>query len=83
MADKATPFTEQAVSSADIRSLCGDIPDWKVSSIAALLPTRGDIEVAVAWADHQDEACEGRVLEGKSAQIFDILTVDEEMDEEH
>jgi hypothetical protein len=82
MPDKATSIVEQTVSSADIRRLCGDAPDWKIASIAALLPTPGDIELAVARADRDDEACEERALEGKAAQVFDILTADEDMDED-
>jgi len=82
MSEKATSVIEETVSSADIRRLCGDAPDWKIASIAALLPTQSDIEVAVAWADRDDEACGQRALEGKAAQVFDILTADEGIEED-
>ena len=82
MVNKATSTTEGGISSADIRDLCGDIADWKVSAIADLSPTVTDIELAVAWADGRDEFRRQRSLEGNSAQIFDILTADEDADEE-
>jgi len=82
MPERATPMIVQAASSADIRRLCGDVPDWKVASIAALLPTQQEVELAAAWADRDDEACEERAIEGKSAQVFDILTAGDDVDEE-
>ena len=79
---KATPKADFEVTGSDIRGICGDIVDWKVSAILALAPTRNEIELAVAWADHQDDTRQQRSLEGKCAQIFDILAADEEVEEE-
>jgi hypothetical protein len=70
------------ISSLDIRSLCGDIPDWKVSAIFGLSPEREEIELAVAWADQRDDPGQQRSVKSKSAQIFDILMAGEEAEEE-
>lgn len=77
------PDSSPQLTSAVIRRLCGDVPDWKVASIAALLPTQDEIEVAVAWADRDEDACEGKTLQGKSADVFDILTADDDRNDEY
>ena len=74
--------SELMLSASEIRSLCGEIDDWKILAISALLPTRNDVETAVAWADRRDEVCEEQSLTGKSAQIFDILATDVPDEEE-
>jgi hypothetical protein len=62
-----------------VRELCGDVLDWKVSAILALRPTEADLAVAVGWANQQDElGQEDRPLEGVAAQVYEVLTADED-----
>jgi len=74
--------TGSGVQTEDIRRICGDIADWKLVAIVALSPGTNDLELAVAWADNEDEFRQQRPLSGITAQIYDILTSDEEPDEE-
>lgn len=68
----------------EVRELCGDVLDWKVSGILALQPSAADLAVAFGWANQQDElGQEGRPLEGLPAQLYEILTADEDDGREH
>ncbi|QUD89322.1 hypothetical protein [Phenylobacterium montanum] len=63
----------------EVRRICGDVLDWKVSAILALRPTASDVTVAVGWANRQDElGDEGLPLEGMAAQVYEVLTADED-----
>jgi 3-deoxy-D-manno-octulosonate 8-phosphate phosphatase KdsC-like HAD superfamily phosphatase len=73
--------TDPGIAAEDIRRICGDMADWKVIAIVGLKPSISDLELAVAWADHEDEFRQERALEGVAAQVYDILTADEEEEE--
>jgi hypothetical protein len=71
------------VTANEVRAICGDILDWKVAAIEALNPTPGDVAVAVGWAGGADDLGErGHALEGLAAQVYDVLTANEEYGEE-
>lgn len=72
------------ITADDVRQTCGDLLDWKVSAILALQPSAADLDVAVGWANQQDElGQEGQPLEGLPAQIYEVLTADEDDGREH
>jgi hypothetical protein len=58
----------------------GEIDDAKVIDILVLKPTMADVEEAAIWATGDGDvlAKAGRPLTGISAEIFEILTADEE-----
>ncbi len=63
----------------EVRRLCGDMLDWKVSAILALRPSAEDLAAAVAWAERQDDiGQEGHPLEGLPAQVYELLTADDD-----
>lgn len=77
-------MTKPAISSTEIRRICGDIPDWKVAAIQA---ERGDInalEQAAAWASGDDETPPMRHLppESPAGRIHAVLTAGEEEEED-
>lgn len=77
------PNSAAALKAEDVRDLCGDVLDWKVAAILALRPTAGDVAAAAAWANGQDELGQaGRPLEGRAAQVYELLTADEAYEEE-
>ncbi|MFZ5721887.1 MAG: hypothetical protein ACOY5Y_20730 [Pseudomonadota bacterium] len=78
MAEARTDLT-----AADVRGICGDILDWKVAAILELRPAAADVEAAAAWAGGQDDLGRlGRPLSGTTAQVYDILTADEALEDE-
>lgn len=71
------------LTAADVRGICGDILDWKVAAILELRPTAGDVEAAAGWASGQDDLGRfGRPLSGVTAQVYEILTADEDFEDE-
>jgi len=69
----------ETVSAEEVRRLCGDVPDWKVT---AILDTGADIaaiQTAVAWFAGEDDVMgeERRPLAGDAAVVYDILIADE------
>jgi len=68
------------LTSEEVRRICGDLSDWKVSAILETHATIGDLEAAVAWLVGEDDVMgeERRALSGASARIYDILAADEE-----
>ena len=72
------------LSREDIRRLCGDILDWKVDAIIATGAGFEELEEAVAWASGQDDemAEERKSLTGVVAEVYDLLTADDEFSEE-
>ncbi|MGZ3273886.1 MAG: hypothetical protein ACXU82_11485 [Caulobacteraceae bacterium] len=75
----AQTLDQDRLTAEQVRELCGEVLDWKVSAILALRPTAADLEVAVGWANHQDElGQEGQPLEGLAAQVYEVLTADED-----
>jgi hypothetical protein len=67
-------------SAASLRRILGDIDERKVLEILALHPTVEDLEEAAKWAGGEGEVVgkAGHPLAGRPAEIFDILTADEE-----
>lgn len=65
---------------SDVLRVVGDLDERKVLDILALHPTIGEIEGAALWAagDGDILAKSGRPLSGTAAEVFDILTADEE-----
>jgi hypothetical protein len=75
----AQTLDQERLTAEEVRRLCGDLLDWKVSAILALQPTSGDVAAAVGWANRQDElGQEGHPLEGVPAQVYEVLTADED-----
>lgn len=71
------------LTAADIRRICGDILDWKLTAIVELRPTAAEVEAAAGWASGQDDLGQaGHPLSGTTGQIYDILTADEEFEEQ-
>jgi len=68
----------------EVRHLCGDIADWKVTAILATGADLDDIGAAVAWAAGEDDVMgeERRPLSGSAAAVYDILIADEEYGDE-
>ena len=63
----------------ELRHMLGDIDSGKAAQILALEPTPEELEVAVMWAQGNEDivATQGGTLSPKTAQIFDILTADD------
>ena len=68
----------------DVRHLCGDVADWKVSAILATGATLDEINAAIAWDAGEDDIMgeERRPLTGPAAAVYDILVADEEFGDE-
>ena len=64
----------------DLLRIVGDIDEREALEILALNPTIAEIEEAAVWAvgDGDVLAKTGRPLTGIAAEIFEILTADEE-----
>ena len=64
----------------DLLRIVGDLDERKAIEILALHPTAAEIEEAAMWAagDGDVLAKAGRPLTGIAAEIFDILSADEE-----
>ena len=75
---------KKAIRVEDILRLCGDIPAWKVTAIAGTAATINDLEAAVAWVAGESDVMGGarRQLDEPAAGIFDILTADDEMQDD-
>lgn len=72
------------LSRDDVIRICGDIDDWKVKAIIDTKATLSDLELANAWATGEDETLgeEREPLSGTVAEVYDILLVGEEFEEE-
>jgi hypothetical protein len=66
-------------SADDVRHFTGPIADHTILEILSLGPTAEDLEVAVIHAQGEGDIAgiEGHTLLGKSAQIYEILSMDE------
>ena len=84
MVDEPNQGTAARPNEGDIRHLCGDIADWKVSAILATGADLDDVGTAVAWAAGEDDVMgeERRALIGAAAAVYDILVADEEYNDE-
>lgn len=78
-------MTKPAISSTEIRRICGDIPDWKVAAIQAAGGDINALEEAVAWSSGDDETTPDRHLppESAAAKIYAVLIAGEEEDEDY
>ena len=72
-----------AVMHDELLRIVGDIDERKALDILALSPTVAEIEEAAVWATGDGDilAKTGHPLTGISAEIFEILTADEEEEE--
>lgn len=79
----AFPQQRPVLSHDLVRQLCGDLLDWKINAILETGADPEELEEAVAWASGEDDVMgeERKKLSGHVADIYDILTADEEPDE--
>lgn len=72
------------VTAGEVRRLCGEIEDIKVTEIVATGATVQELEEAFACLHGDDSAMAEmqRPLSGRAAQIYDILAPEEEPEEE-
>lgn len=64
----------------DLLRLVGDVDERKILEILALHPTMAEIEQVALWAAGNGDVLgkSGHPLSGTAAEVFDILTADEE-----
>lgn len=64
----------------ELRRLCGDVADWKLAAIEAIGASREEVEEALAWVAGESDVMgeERRPAAGKVAQVYDILSAEEE-----
>ena len=69
-----------ALGRSDILRIAGNIDDAKVAAIRRSGASAADLETAVAWASSLTGVMgrERRPLSGVVAQVYDILTADED-----
>jgi hypothetical protein len=84
MANTANSSVTTNLSRAEVARVCGDILDWKIKAIIESGATVAELEAAAAWAAGADEVLgeEREPLTGATAAVYDILTADEEFDED-
>jgi hypothetical protein len=72
------------LTASDVRRLCGDILDWRVSAIVATGGTLDDLETALAFANGEDDVMgeDRRALAGSAAQIYELVVAEEEFPDE-
>lgn len=77
---KATPSSGRATAD-DVVRLCRDISDARVAAIVATGATLSELEAAVAWAQRESDVMGDarRPLDGRVAQIHEILTEGEDL----
>jgi hypothetical protein len=73
---------KQAVTHDLVVEMVGEIGNAKIAAILAASPTIEDLEEAVAWAAGESDIMgeERLPLTGVAAQVCDILTADEDYD---
>lgn len=82
MVDIQTKPAREATAE-EVRSLCGDLLDWKVGAILAMKPTTADVAAAAGWAGGRDDlGHEGRPRSGIVAEVYDLLVLDEPTEDE-
>ena len=79
-----SPDKEKRLLASDVRRLCGEILDSKVTAILATGATLGDLEAAVAWRLGEDDVMDDTLppLSGDAAAVYDILVREDEFLEE-
>ena len=73
-----------ALTSDDVRGLCGDLLDWKLHAILETGADAAELETALAWAAGDDAILtrDGKALSGRSAEVYEILTADDGPEDE-
>jgi hypothetical protein len=73
-----------AITPAEVRRCAGDIDDEVVAEIQRLQPSLVDLETAVAFLRGQGDLVDrsGHPLVGKAAQLYEILSSVEDLQEE-
>ncbi|HEX6980260.1 MAG TPA: hypothetical protein VF342_13260 [Alphaproteobacteria bacterium] len=81
--DKAGGTTSERLTFEQIRSIVGDIADPKATAIAATGASADELWQAYLYAQGYGDVLDrsGHSLTGVVAEIYDILTADEELDE--
>ncbi len=64
----------------DVERVVGDVDETTILEILALQPTLAEFEEAAVWSRGEGDTIgkAGHTLSGVSAQVFDILTADDE-----
>lgn len=65
----------------EVRRLCGDLLDWKMTAILALRPTLAEVAEAASHAYGDDSGEARRPLDGRAAEVYDLLMSDAAEDE--
>ena len=68
------------LAAEDVRRLCGELQDWKVSAIIASGASLSELELALARLTGADEMTRDhpRPLDGAAAVVYDLLASDED-----
>jgi hypothetical protein len=68
------------LSHDDVAAMVGTADDATIAAILAIGPTAEDLTEALAWVEGKDDVMGEmeRPLTGKVAQIYDILTADQD-----
>jgi hypothetical protein len=80
MAEFEQPSRGNSISRDELIRVVGDVDESTLLAILALRPTIAEVEEAAAWTTGSGDVVDraGHPLTGVIAQIFDILTADEE-----
>lgn len=80
MAEREQPSHRNSISRDELIRVAGDVDESTLLAILALRPTIAEVEEAAAWITGSGDVVDraGHPLTGVIAQIFDILTADEE-----
>jgi len=74
------PENPAPIEVEDVRRLCGDVVDWKVSSIIASGASINDVELAMARLTGADDILrhQPEPLDGPAAIVYDLLVAGED-----
>ena len=81
---QTTPSSRHRVTREEIAHTVGEISDAKIIAIISSGASLKELEEAVAWASAESDVMGEleRPLAGPAARVYDILTAEEEPDEE-
>jgi hypothetical protein len=76
----ATMSKHAELTHDEIVAMAGDLDDAAIAAILEIGPTAEDLVEALAWVEGEDDVMGEmeRPLTGKVAQIYDILTADQD-----
>ena len=82
---KVQPEHGDGLTHDEVVRLCGDIDDWKVGAIIGTGASHAELEQAVFWSMGEDDVmgAERKQLIDRVAAVYEILTRDEEVEEEY